>query len=419
MKRKSTILAVLVLFAGLLYWMYDRPRSDDSVYSRPLPSVTFHASPDEYNRFAVETYLKLIQTKGDGNAVFSPYALSTTLEILYAGSSGNTSTSFENLLHLPPSVARMKIPAHPALFEYKPAGQPLPGYLTYGLFPPVVLIGNGLWYSDQLSLKPDYVREMKKNFFLETHSVDFSANWPAIVNEMDQWTNQVTQGLVPNVSPDISKETVLCLLGTLYFRAFWEHKFQHSLTKPGEFRLISGEAITVETMNEEIVLPYYEDDNLRILEMPYLLSNYAMMIVLPRADDGIREVEAKLDADELAKMFAAMEKSLVEVSLPKFQLEQENDLRTLFDTAILDTADLSEMFDKRSVHLGNSQAVQKIVLGIDEHGTTAAVVTEVGFLSLGSEPPRIIADHPFLFLIRDRKSGTILFMGRVMDPSRK
>ena len=109
----------------------------------------------------------------------------------------------------------------------------------------------------------------------------------------------------------------------------------------------------------------------------------------------------------------------MEVSIPKFRLEQENNLRTIFeDAGLARDADYSGMLTPNPV-TDDIVAKQKIVLGIDEHGTEAAVATGIGYVSLGSEPPKFIDDHPFLFLIREQKTGTILFLGRVMNPNER
>ncbi len=418
MKRKPAIIVVsfLLIGSGGLFWFF---RLDDSTCSQPLPAYTFHNSPDSFNRFAVETYLKLTISKWDENIVFSPYALSTTLEILYAAASDEIAGPLEQMLHLPPKTSAIKVPAYPALFDYKPPGKPKTAEERKVKFPPVLLMGNSLWYSSECPADVGFIGSINGHFPLEIFSVDYRKNLPAINKKMNAWSNRTTQGLVRNVSPDLSHETVFCLLGTLYFKSLWENKFPTFRTQDGEFRLLSGKRIAVPMMNEEMTVAYWENEVLQAVELPYTMSDLAMVILLPKSDDGLADLQNRLNAEELETWLQSMDAKEIGVSLPKFRLEQENDIRKILDKEIV-RGTFPDLFPTLPISLENTSAVQSISLEIDEHGTEAAVYTDMAYAkSAVGDSPAFVADHPFLFLIRDRKSGTILFLGRVMDPSRK
>jgi len=391
----------------------------------PLPAKTFHQSPRDYNRFAVESYLKIVRDKGDENAVFSPFSLSMALEILYAGSHGTTPQALETLLHLPPG--QTPSPQNPALFEYNPPKRVKVDLMSYYVHPPIFLVGNSIWYSNKLTLNPTFEKNMKAAFFLDTFPVDATTSRVQVARDMEQWANRITQGLIPSINPEPPVESSFMLLNTLYFKAFWHYRFQTFNTKDSPFTLANGEIITVSTMNDETGFTFMQNEELKALEMPYEQgwqlfeekSNFSMLFILPRAVDGIYALEGKLSEEFLHGIVHSLSGAGLEVSIPKFRLEQENNLRTIFeDAGLAHDADYSGMFTPNPV-TDEVSAKQKIVLGIDEHGTEAAVATEIGYLSLGSEPPKFIADHPFLFLIRDRKTGTILFLGRVMNPNER
>ncbi len=424
MKRKPADFIVPLLLFGLAGGLFWFKRSDDMAFSRPLPAYTFHSSPGDFNRFAVETYLKLVQSKGDDNAAFSPYALSTTLEILYAGASDETARSLERMLHLPPKpletkTSTTKMPTHPALFDYRTPEKPKTTEERKEKFPPILLMGNSLWYSSECPADVGFIGSINGHFPLEIFSVDYRKNLPAINERMGVWSNRTTQGLVRNVSPDLSHETVFCLLGTLYFKALWENKFPTFRTTDGEFRLISGKRVAVPMMNEEMTVPYWENEALQAVELLYTLSDLAMVILLPKSDDGLADLQSRLNAEDLETWLQSMDAQQLGISLPKFRLEQENDIRKILDKKIV-RGTFPGLFPTLPVSLENSSAVQNISLEIDEHGTEAAVYTDMAYAKLAAgDSPAFVADHPFLFLIRDRKSGTILFLGRVMDPSRK
>ncbi|MCL2349343.1 MAG: serpin family protein [Planctomycetaceae bacterium] len=443
---KSTKIAVLlflalVAVAIVVVLFRNRGNQDNTnrpgIMPMPLPAKTFHKSPEDYNRFAVESYLKIVRSKGDENAVFSPFSLSMALEILYAGSQGKTPQTLETLLHLPhlPSD-QTGLPQNPALFEDKQPKRVLIDPWPYYTHPPFFLVGNSIWYSDKLTLNPDFAKNMKAAFFLETFPVDAAADRPQVARDMEQWTNRVTQGLIPSINPTPPVEASFTLLSTLYFKAFWHYQFQTINTRDAPFTLANGEMITVSTMKDESGFPFMQNEEFKALEMPYIYegnedfservpkdtrikSDFSMLFILPRAVDGISALEEKLSEEFLQEIVGSLNPANLEVSIPKFRLEQENDLRTIFnDDSLVWNADYSGMFTPNPV-TDDISAKQKIVLGIDEHGTEAAVATEIGYVSLGSDPPTFIADYPFLFLIRERKSGTILFLGRVMNPNEK
>ena len=428
MKKTAFVYLLLVFFVfAILIWCYSnsKPESGIVIKPKPLPTKTFHQSPSDYNRFAIESYSKIARAKGDQNAVFSPFSLSMALEVLYAGSAGNTATELQNMLHLPPQSNHEK-PQNPALFEYKSPKKAIIDPMSYGDHPPIFLAGNSIWYADHLTLNRSFEKAMKKDFSLETFPVNFAANSGQIVADMDQWVNRVTQGLIPSLNPSAGPDSTLVILNTLYFKAFWNHRFETRNTHDRKFTLVTGEEIETPCMGDESGFPFMQNEEFKALEMPYiqgwddyksLESNFSMLFILPHKVDGIYALEEKLTEELLQEIVQSLSNTGLFVSIPKFRLEQENDLRTVLGSAI-DEPDLSGMFVKPSIELP-ATARQKIVLGIDEHGTEAAVFLEFAYLSLGSDPPVFIVDHPFLFLIRERKSGTIFFLGRVMNPNEK
>ena len=421
------IAVVIYLVMCLLAWRKQHEHDHlPGIVPTPLPAKTFHQSPEDYNRFAVESYLKIVRGKGDENAVFSPFSLSMALEVLYAGSGGETTRTLESVLHLP--KGNNDLPQNPALFEYKSPKRVLIDPWPYYVHPPIFLAGNSIWYSDKLTLNRTFESNMKKAFFLDTFPVNATANRTQVASDMEQWVNRVTQGLIPSVSPEPPAELSFTLLSTLYFKAFWHRPFETRNTFDSPFTLITGEEIMAPRMSDEAWFPFMQNDELRALEMPFLqdgdltggeMSNLSMLFILPKTTGAIHALEEKLSEQMLGEIVRSLADTLLLVSIPKFRLEQENNLRDIFeDDSLVFDADFSGMFTPAPLTDAVS-AKQKIVLGIDEHGTEAAVATEIAYLSLGSDPPIFIADHPFLFLIRERNTSTILFLGRVMNPNEK
>ena len=400
--------------------------NNQTIKPMALPKTTFHQSAEDYNRFAVESYLKIVGDKNENNAVFSPYSLSMALEILYAGAENETAAAFEKILHIPPSDTGE--PTNPMLFEYVPMEKE---YTEVWSNPPIFLFGNALWYDNKLKPDTNFAKKMKEHYSLETFPVDFASDATDITQQMNKWCSETTQGLIPSLDPNISPDVAFYLLNTLYFKAHWDYKFQTINTKDTVFTLADGKTVKVATMCDEYTFPYYEDEELRALEVPYFSflkdgdtkeefgGDFSMVFILPKAIDGIYALEETLTAEKINSLIKEMNSVSLEVAIPKFRLEQENDLLAILAAEGQSPGnDFARMFPGADIPATIS-ARQKITLGIDEHGTEAAVATEIGYLSLGSEPPKFIVDHPFLFLIQEQKTGTILFIGRVMNPTEK
>jgi len=350
--------------------------------------------------------------------------------VLYAGSGGETTRTLESVLHLP--KGNNDLPRNPALFEYITPEEEHPELHSN---PPIFLVGNAIWYSNRLTLNPTFESNMKKAFSLETFPVTSTTTPRQVAEDMDRWVNRTTGGLIPSISPEHSVKTSFTMLNTLFFKAHWKNKFIKSRTKDAPFTLANGEIISVSTMKEESGFPFMQNEEIKALEMPYFSflqfkdgdknitwgGDFSMLFILPRTVDGIPALEEKLSEEFLREIVHSLNPTFLEVSIPKYRLEQENNLQDIFDDdSLVSNADYSGMFTPNPV-TEEISAKQKIVLGIDEDGTVAGVATGIGLsVSLPGEPPPIfIVDHPFLFLIRERKSGAILFLGRVMNPNEK
>ncbi|MCL2744769.1 MAG: serpin family protein, partial [Planctomycetaceae bacterium] len=224
-----------------------------------------------------------------------------------------------------------------------------------------------------------------------------------------------TQGLIPNAAPPLSGDEQVVLLGTLYFKALWQTMFEtRDINPEGEFTLTSGEVVRTPMMSSSKGdFLHTENEDCLVLEMPFMKSTYSMVFLLPRTPQGIYELERKLDADNLAALLETLTGGATNVTIPKFHIEQEID----FKTFLPEIANLSGLIGNGL--LTSAEVVQKTVLGIDEHGIEAASTFYWAYVSLGDKGVfEFHARHPFLFLVRDRTSGTIFFIGKLMDPCR-
>ncbi len=244
----------------------------------------------------------------------------------------------------------------------------------------------------------------------------------------DQTKNRISKLLPPK---SINKTTGLVLTNAIYFKGEWTTAFPKSATKPADF-FTKGGTVKARTMNLSANLRYGHVDGVKMLQLPYKGDDLAMQVLLPDKRDGIAELEGKLSADNLSKWASKLSRHKVIVALPRFKVDPSKPLsltKTLFDMGMVDVfdpdrANLKGMAMLRpNENLFISGAFHKAFVEVDEQGTEAAaataIVVGVGTTSVRPRiiPKHFIADHPFLFLIRDIKTNAILFMGRVADPT--
>jgi serpin B len=216
--------------------------------------------------------------------------------------------------------------------------------------------------------------------------------------------------------------TRLVLTNAIYFKAHWAYEFAKSATSDGLFHLLDGSTVTVPLMHQQHMFSYAEGDNYQAIQLPYLGNDVAMTILLPR-EGQFAAFENSLDSQELSKIVAQMTSKEVNVTLPKFSFESSFRLdQTLANMGMPDaftagTADFSGMTGNKELFIG--AAIHKSFVAVDELGTEAAAVTAVAMAgaAMPSTPVDFDANRPFIFLIQDVATGSILFTGRVSNPA--
>jgi serpin B len=216
---------------------------------------------------------------------------------------------------------------------------------------------------------------------------------------------------------------VLVLTNAIYFKALWDIPFSRQMTAPGDFHASATSQVRVDMMNLSARFRYFEDGGLQALELPYKGQTLAMVVLLPKSKDGLTQLEASLTASKLENWLSKLSSRKVDLSLPKFKLTEECELHeplselgmpVAFDSA---TADFSGITGKRDFAI--SAVIHKAFVEVEEKGTEAAAATGVAFKAAAviATPPIVFrADHPFFFLIRDTRTGSILFLGRLAKP---
>lgn len=362
---------------------------------------------DSINAFALDLYRKL--AKGDENVFFSPFSIETALAMVYEGARGKTAEEMANVLYLPEDREE-RLNSFSFLMHS----------LNLNDTPYVLSTANALWVQKGYPIKKDYVETIETYYLGELHALDFVGNPRGAEDEINCWAEEETKGRIKKLVKGLSSDTRLVLTNAIYLKANWSSRFNPSETHNGTFFFLGG-SVVVPFMEQVGLFNYAEGDSFQALEMPYEGERLSMVILLPKKMDGLGELEANLTPQFLDGVIRSLKPEKVAVMIPKFRFEASYKLRdVLIDMGMksaFTSADFSGISDEPLVV---SQAVHKAFISVAENGTEAAAATAVTITLAAppeSEKPKVFnADHPFIFLIYDRETGAVLFMGRMMNP---
>ncbi len=289
-------------------------------------------------------------------------------------------------------------------------------------------IANSLWVQEGLNILNKFMYVINRSYSDSYFEVNFKRLSEACA-KINYWVSERTNKKITEIVNDksISAETKLILVNAIYFKGIWMSTLKESETKNDEFTLNSGERVSVPMMYQKSSFGYFEENDFQAINMRYLGHNLSMVLFLPKKIDGMMEFEKKLNYLNLEEYLTRFNDEKVELYLPKFIIEEEYSLKKHLislgmSNAFSDDADFSGITDPKELKI--SEVIHKTFLEVNEKGTEAAAVTALGMTVLGFSPkvkPPIIfrVDHPFLFLIYDSRSKTILFVGRIMNPLEK
>ncbi|KYF87527.1 serine protease [Sorangium cellulosum] len=368
--------------------------------------------------FALDLYQELRQEPG--NVFYSPYSISTALAMTWAGAKGETETAMADTLRF--GLGQDKL--HPAFNwidqELESRGQGAQGADGEGFRLNVV---NALWGQIGYGFEAPFLDTLALNYGAGMRVVDFVGHKQEAVDLINGWVSDQTEGKIEKLVPidAITPETVLVLTNAIYFNAAWRTPFEPTATADGPFEKADGTEVTVPLMHASLEMPYAEGDGYKAVAMPYDGDELSMVLVLP-AKGTLDAFEASLDAAKVDGIVGAMSEHLVETTMPKFKFEYELSLKKTLEAMGMEIAFTSGVADFTGINAEGQPFIQDVLhkafVGVNEAGTEAAAATAV---IVGDEsapvPASLALVNPFLFLIRDNATGSLLFVGRVADPS--
>jgi len=395
------ITAVLVSAAGVCF---AEAKTDDSVEMIVSGNTAF----------AFDLYAQLKDE--DGNLFFSPYSISTALAMTYAGAKANTAEQMAETMHF----SRYHREFHPMF------GLAIDGLNQQGKKGDYQLsIANALWAQKDYPFLDSFIDLNKQYYKAGLENVDFINETEKTRQQINQWVEDRTNEKIKDLIPEgvLNALTRLVLTNAIYFKGDWASQFDKDNTKDADFFISPDKTVTAPLMHQKEYFKYGQTDTLELLELPYKGDDLSMLVLLPKEKDGLAALEKELTAENLTAWQKRMYKKEVLVYLPKFKMTSEFSLNdTLKAMGMSDAfdqlkADFSGMDGTKNLYI--SAVLHKAFVEVNEEGTEAAAATGVvmGLRSMPAPPPVFRADHPFVFIIKDNNTDSILFVGRVTDPT--
>ena len=387
----------------------------DAVEQPTAPAEDVAKVAEGCNRFAFDLYARL---KGaEGNLFLSPYSISTALAMTYGGARGETAEQMVKVLCLPASGGAIHVAYATLQSDLNAAG-------AKGAFD--LVVANRLWGQKGFAFLPDFLALVEKNYGAGLEHVDFVADTEGSRKTINAWVERQTRDKIKDLlKPGIlDAMTRLVLTNAIYFKGKWAEEFDKKATQEEDFFLTPEKKVAAPLMHQTKHFGYFDGGEMHALELAYQGDRLAMVVLLPKSKDGIEGLEAALTPNMLEGTCAGLRRREVQVALPRFKTTAEFSLKdALVAMGMADAfdpgkADFSGMTGAKDLYI--SAVVHKAFVDVNEEGTEAAAATGVVMAGERAPAPAPVfrADHPFLFLIRDTKTGAILFLGRILDPTK-
>ena len=363
--------------------------------------------------FTLDLYNQL--RRKEGNLFFSPYSISVALAMTFAGARGETESQMARTLHFDLDQENLHV-AFSALQEKLAEAETAGGVQ--------LKIANSLWPHVGYPFLKSYLDLVLKHYGVSITPVDYKNDTEGARQIINAWVEEETEKKIRELIPKdiLDSLTRLVLTNAIYFKGDWDVQFNANDTKQENF-WSPQEQFAIPMMTRKGKYRYKESSDLQILELPYVGSKLSMLVLLPRKKDGLPKLEIQLTPDFLSKATTDMWKGDILVHLPKFKVESSFTLNDplislgMSDAFKEDKANFAGM-DGNENWLYIKYALHKAFIDVNEEGTEAAAATAVIIQERNIEPPPAVfrADHPFLFLIRENQTGSILFLGRMTKP---
>ncbi len=368
------------------------------------------------NAFALDLYKSVLGDHQGEDLIASPYSVSIALAMTYAGARGQTEADMASVMHY-------RLPQedlHPVFnkidLELESRGENAEG--SDGE-PFQLNVANSIWGQDGFEFKEPFLDTLALNYGAGLRILDFGSDPEGSRDIINQWVEGETEGLIKDLLPmgSIRPSTRLVLTNAIYFNAAWALKFDENMTRDGDFTLLDSTTKSVPMMYQMETFSHTRVDDVDALELMYDGDEVSMVILMP---EDFESFERDIDAEFLTEVSSGLESKMVDLSMPKFEIESTVPLtQTLKDMGMQSAFASADFTGMADAELVITDVLHKAVIKLDEAGTEAAAATAVvvGETSAPSADIELEINKPFIYYIRDVETNTIIFMGRVLDPS--
>jgi len=417
MKKGLIFVVVFVIIIGIFLGIYLNSSNDisDNQPASQQEGDLSNSVVEANNFFALDLYDKYESKQG--NLFFSPYSISSALSMTYEGARGQTAKEMQEVLHLPEDKNKMRSDFKNIYNKLNKEDK------RYNL-----TTANALWIQEDYPFVEEYLNIIEEDYNGKATGLDFVQEREKSRDTINNWVENKTNNKIKDIlsKGDIKEYTRTVLTNAIYFNANWSNQFEAEDTEKGKFRLSSGEEIETELMHETSHYNYGETDDLKILEKDYIGNDLSMLILLPK-DNELSKLENELSPDNLENWKNNMQEERVSITLPKFKFKTKYRMAENLKDMGMPTAFKYPDADFTGIsptgELVLTEVVHQTFIEVAEAGTEAAAATAVigKAESIGptEEPKTFRADHPFLFIIQQKDSGNILFMGRMSNPTKE
>jgi len=360
------------------------------------------------NKFGLKLFKEIIRQESDKNVFVSPLSISMALGMTLNGANGSTRDAMIETLELAGLSEQQINESYKSLIE-----------LLVGLDPKVKFrIANSIWHRDDMIFEQDFIDLNKDYFDALVSALDF--NDPTAKDIINAWVEENTNGKIKEIVERINRDNVMFLINAIYFKGIWKYQFDENATSDAQFSLPDGTQIPCKMMTQTGEFQYFANEKFQAIDLPYGDALFSMVIFLPNPSVNIDSLIVELDQNNWDQWVNLFQNENGTIFLPRFKLEYKlkmNDVLIALGmgVAFSSSADFTRMFKPGGLFI--SEVNHKSFVEVNEEGTEAAAVTSVVIDRTSASGFVMRADRPFIFAIREHHSGTILFIGKIVDPA--
>ena len=368
---------------------------------------------EAHTDFGIAVFQKLNEhSEGGENLFISPFSIATALTMTANGARGQTETEIVSTLKIETMDMETVNEAYKQLLDILPV-------LDVSV---QLQLANSIWYEQGFPVKQPFLDVNASYFQSQLNAADFSD--PTTVNLINNWVSEHTNGLIDSIVDDIPPEVIMYLINTIYFKGDWTRPFDPEKTLPADFTRNDGTKVTTDMMSYgETTLPFFQNEELMMADLPYGDSVFTMTVLLPQEGYRVDELIDGLTLPNWETWTSQLKDTKMYFAMPKFKFAYQKELKPMLQQlgmTIPFTAGEANFSDIADADLYIDGVLHKAFVEVNEEGTEAAAVTSVS-IGVTSVPnyPRMTMDRPFVFVIRENQTNEILFIGKLADPTKE